>query len=150
MKTILQNILNKLSEVTELKYIDEDWGQLDYYSPNMPVKFPCCLIDIQSGQFTNMGQDLAKKPRQRQNGVFSLKLSLADLKLSNTSLLAPKNQKENAWKIYDIVERIHQKLHGFSPLENCSKLLRLSFNRVMRDDGVQEYAIIYEFEAYNL
>lgn len=150
MKQILQNIQEKLSEVSELKYIDEDWGQLDYYNPNPPVKFPCCLIDIQNIDFSNIGQDFAQKPRQRQKGVFSLKISLADLKLTNTSLLSPKNQKENAWKIYEMAQKVHEKLHGFSPFENCSKMLRTSFSRVMRDDGVQEYAIIYQFEAHNI
>lgn len=150
MKTILQNIQNRLSAIEELKYIDEDWGQLDYYSPNMPVKFPCLLMDIQSVNFTNIGQDFERKPRQRQKGVFSLKITLADMKLSNTSLLAPQSQKDNAWAIYDIVQKIHEQLHGFSPVEHCSKMLRASFGRVMRDDGVQEYAMIYEFEVQNI
>lgn len=150
MKQILQNIQNQLSGIEELKYIDEDWGQLDYYSPNMPVKWPCCLIDIQSGQFTNVSKDFNKAPKDRQNGSFAIKITLANLKLSHTSLRAPQEQKNKAWKIFELIEKIHQKLHGFSPAENCSKMLRTSFSRVMRDDGVQEYNIIYEFEAHNI
>lgn len=150
MKTILQNIQNRLSEVEELKYIDEDWGQIDYYSPNMPVKLPCCLIDIQSGQYSNISKDFSKNPKDRQNGTFSVKITIANIKLSNTSLRAPQGQKDNAWKIFEWVEKIHQQLHGFSPDENCSKMLRTSFGRIQRDDGIQEYALIYEFEAHNV
>lgn len=150
MKQILQNIQTRLSEIEELKYIDEDWGQIDYYSPNMPVKWPCCLIDIQSGQFTNISKDFSKNPKDRQRGSFAVKITLANLKLSNTSFRAPQEQKDRAWAIFELMEKIHQKLHGFSPNENCSNMLRLSFGRAQRDDGVQEYAVIYEFEAHNV
>lgn len=150
MKQLLQNIQNRLAEIPELQYIDEDWGQIDYYSPNMPVKWPCCLIDIQSGQFSNISKDMSKRPKDRQNGSFMVKISLANMRLTNTSYLAPKGQKDNAWAIFELVEKVHQKLHGFSPLENCSKMLRTSFGRTQRDDGVQEYAVMYEFEAHNV
>lgn len=150
MKQLLQNIQNRLAEIPELQYIDEDWGQIDYYSPNMPVKWPCCLIDIQSGQFSNISKDMSKRPRDRQNASFVVKISLANMRLTNTSYLAPKGQKDNAWAIFELVEKVHQKLHGFSPLENCSKMLRTSFGRTQRDDGVQEYAVMYEFEAHNV
>lgn len=150
MKNILQNIQNRLAEITELQYIDEDWGQIDYYSPNMPVKWPCCLIDIQSGQFSNISKDMSKRPRDRQNGIFLAKITIANMRLSNTSFLAPQGQKDNAWAIFELVEKIHQKLHGFSPNDNCSKMLRANFGRVQRDDGVQEYAVTYGFEAHNV
>ncbi|MDO4763850.1 MAG: hypothetical protein Q4A00_05660 [Flavobacteriaceae bacterium] len=150
MKQILQNIQNHLAEISELRYIDEDWGQIDYYSPNMPVQWPCCLIDIQSGQFTNISKDISKHPNDRQNASFSVKITIANMKLSNTSFRVPQGQKDKAWEIFGLVENIHQKLHGFSPKENCSKMLRASFGRTQRDDGVQEYTIIYEFEAHNV
>lgn len=150
MKQLLQNIQNRLAEIPELQYIDEDWGQIDYYSPNMPVKWPCCLIDIQSGQFSNISKDMSKHPKDRQNASFVVKISLANMRLTNTSYLAPKGQKDNVWAIFELVEKVHQKLHGFSPLENCSKMLRTSFGRTQRDDGVQEYAVMYEFEAHNV
>ena len=150
MKQILQNIQNRLVEIPELKYIDEDWGQIDYYSPNIPVKWPCCLIDIQSGQFSNISKDISKSPKDRQNGIFSVKITIADMRLTNTSHLAPQQQKDNAWAVFEIIEKVHQKLHGFSPLQNCSKMLRASLGRTHRDDGIQEYAIIYQLESYNI
>ena len=72
------------------------------------------------------------------------------MKLTNTSYLAPQEQKEQVWAIFELIEKIHQKLHGWQPKENCSKLLRNSFTRVMRDDGLQEYNIIYSFEVHNI
>lgn len=150
MQTILQTIQDKIAAVAGIIYTDENWGQLDYYSPNPPVKWPCCLIDLNDGIYKNIGQDVTKKPRQRQNGGFSLRLTLADMKLSNTSKLAPQSQKNNAWKIYGLMEDLHKALHGFSPGANCSALLRRGFQRVLRDDGVTEFQIVYEFEVQNV
>ncbi|MBP7174056.1 MAG: hypothetical protein KBA33_08340 [Cloacibacterium sp.] len=150
MKTILESIQKKIAEIPELKYVDENWGQIDYYSPNMPVQWPCCLIDIQNGDFSNIGKDLSKKPTARQMGQLSIKIIVANLKLSNTSFNAPLSQKNNAWIVFELVQKIHEKLHGFSPVTNCSKMLRSNFQRTLRDDGVQEYAILYNCEASNI
>ena len=93
---------------------------------------------------------MSKRPSDRQNGSFVVKISLANMRLTNTSHLAPQQQKDNAWAVFEIIEKVHQKLHGFSPLQNCSKMLRASLGRTHRDDGVQEYALMYEFEAHNV
>lgn len=150
METILKNIQNKIAEVVQLKYVDEDTGQLDYYSPNFPVKFPCCLIDLNDGSFSDIGRDLSKKPVNRQNGSLSVRLTLANMKLSNTSHKAPTSQKDAAWNIFGLMKEIHEKLHGFVPDGNCSKMLRKTFSRSKRDDGIQEYVIYYSFEATNV
>ena len=94
MKALLEKIQQQVSEIAELKYIDENWGQLDYYSPNMPVQFPCALIDVQQVQFTNLGRDMSKKPVQRQIGQVSIKITIANMRLSNSSMQAPRRQKE--------------------------------------------------------
>lgn len=54
MKNIFLDIQNKLSNITELKYIDKNWGQLLYEQP--PVKFPCALLDIANVNYTQLGQ----------------------------------------------------------------------------------------------
>ena len=149
MKELLEKIQQKLSEITELKYIDENWGQLDYYSPNMPVQYPCALIDVQQVQFTNLGRDMSKKPVQRQIGQVVLKITIADIRLTNSSMQAPRAQKEQVWAIWDIIEKIHRQLHGVSLLPNVSPLIRGSQNRTLRDDGVQEYEVYYSCEVQN-
>ena len=149
MKVILQNIQNKLtSEVTDLNYVDEDCGQLNMYQP--PVKWPCCLIDITAINYTHLGIDRTKVPQTRQTGKIAVKLTLANLKLTNSSGLAPQSQKDQAWFIWDLADKIHEKLHGFSPGENCTKMMRSNLQRSVRDDGVQEYFITYNFEASNV
>lgn len=149
MKALLEKIQQKISKIAELKYIDENWGQLDYYSPNMPVQFPCVLIDVQQVQFSNLGRDMSKKPVQRQIGTVQIKITVANMRLSNSSMQAPRRQKEEVWAIWGIIEKIHQQLHGVSLLPNVSPLIRSSQSRTLRDDGVQEYEVYYSCEVQN-
>lgn len=150
MKTLLEKIQQKVSEIAELKHIDENWGQLDYYSPNMPVQYPCALIDVQQAQFTNIGKDITKKPLQRQIGTVQIKITVANMRLTNSSMQAPRRQKEEVWAIWGIIEKIHQQLHGVSLLPNVSPLIRTSQNRTLRDDGLQEYEVYYSCEMQNI
>ena len=150
MKALLEKIQEKLSEVEDLKYIDENWGQLDYYSPNMPVQYPCTLIDVQQVQYSNIGKDLTKTPLQRQIAQVQIKITIANMRLTNTSLQAPRRQKEDAWAIWMLIEKIHQKIHGCSPLPNVSPLIRTSQNRTLRDDGLQEYEVYYSCQIQNI
>jgi hypothetical protein len=150
MDTIIQNIQAKLDVLTELKYIDEDWGQLDYYAPNFPVKWPCVLIDVSSANYSDIGIDKTSMPRNRQQAEALISLTIANLKLSNTNIRAPQTQKDNAFSINGVIEKIHQQLHGWNPADNAGKLIRRSRNRIKRDDGVQEYTIIYSFSLNNV
>ena len=149
MEEILKNIQTRITEIVEIKYVDEDWGQLDLFGTDIPVQFPCVVFDIKTGSFGNLGNDRKQVPQQRQIGKFVLELSVATLKLSNTSVKAPISQKNNAWKIYDLIKSIHEKLQGFSANENCGKLNRVSYQKIRRDDGVQEFRLIYDFEVGN-
>ncbi|WP_271783884.1 hypothetical protein [Aquimarina algiphila] len=144
MIDILKNTQKQIADtIPELQYVDEDWGQIDYYSTNMPVKWPLALIDITDANFSNLGMDRTKTPIQRQIGKIFISITIANLKLTNTSYRAPQQQKDDAWKIWEVIGRIHEELHGWNPTLMAGKLIRESFNRVKRDDGVQEYKIVF-------
>lgn len=55
MKQLIIDIQNRLASLPELKYIDIDWGQIDYYD-QPPVKYPCALIEIRQADYSNEGQ----------------------------------------------------------------------------------------------
>lgn len=150
MKEILQTLQNRLAEIAQIRYIDENWGQLAYYENNMPVQFPCCLIDVSNVQYSNAGRDVRQTPQQRQIGRVEIKFTLASLKLTNTSLRAPQNQKNDAWTVWELLEELHKKLHYFSPQTSVSPLIRLSTQKIMRDDGVQEFEVTYVCEIQNV
>lgn len=137
MDDLIQDFQNQLSQVKELLYIDEDWGQLDFYDKFPPVKFPAALIDIQSGLFTDDGQ-------LRQRGVLTVTVKLYLLRLSNTSNGAPQSQRNNAkigWQVY---RKVNQVIHGQDFLsEGFAAPMRISMQRVKRSDGVYERDIVY-------
>ena len=143
MKTLIKNIQCHLETIDTLNYVDEDWGQLDFYSPNFPVQWPCVLIDITNAGYSNIGMDRSVIPMQRQQADAQISFTVANLKLTNTSAKAPVMQKDNAWTIWELIEEVHEKLQGFSPETYAGKLIRTSLQRVKRDDGVQEYTITY-------
>lgn len=144
---IILSIQDKLA-TTSAKYIDEDWGQLDYYSP-APVKFPCVLIDIVSANYQNLGMDKAATPANRQTAEATVSLTIANQKLTNSSHKAPMTQKNAAFEVKRLKQEIHAALHGWNPTAECSKLIRTSFQRIKRDDGIQEYAVNYSFAMTN-
>ena len=136
MKAVLQNIQTILSKIPELKYIDEDWGQLDDYSPNPPTQFPLVLIDIGSLQYSDISKDRSLTPINRQMSTGTIVLSIANLKLTNTSARTPQSQKDVSWSIWDIIEDVHKKLHGICVEGSAGAMMRTNMRKVKRDDGI--------------
>ncbi len=145
---VIQSIQERLKQTTA--YVDEDWGQLDYYSPNFPVKWPCTLIDIGSAQYENISIDKTASPRHRQTSDTLIIITIANLKQTNTSGRAPQLQKEAAFSIWQLKEAIHALLHGWKPTAFTGAMMRQSFRRVKRDDGVQEYEVFYSLGMTNV
>ena len=136
METLIKDIQNRLTEIPQLKYIDVDWGQLDYYD-SPPVKYPCCLLDIVQGDFTDAG-NLA------QIGLIGVEIRLVDLLHTNTSAKAPEGQKNRAFDVLRLLTEIYKKLHGWHGLKsNYGTLTRRNFSRVNREDGLKEYRMLF-------
>jgi len=137
MNNIIEDIQNKLiAEVPALKYIDQDWGQMDFY-PNPPVKFPCALIDIQSAEYSDEGKLI-------QQGDAVIVIRLFDMKLSNSSNAAPQSQKENAKKIWTLLKDVNKALHGQYFLDNGKgRPMRKSMRRAKRNDGCYQTELYY-------
>ena len=150
MKEILESIQNRLMTVNELKYVDEDWGQLSDYSSRPPVKWPCSLIDFASAEYSNIGIDKSATPRNRQQATGAISITFANLKITNTSGKAPVGQKNDAWQLHEVIEVAHGILQGFKPTAHCGALVRSGFRRVKRDDGIQQYQVIYTMGIHNV
>lgn len=150
MKALLLGIQNQLATATALKYIDEDWGQLDDYGQHTPVKWPCCLVDFTAANYTDIGIDRASTPQNRQQATGSITLNFANLKLTNTSKLAPIGQKNDAYMLLGLLETVHGKIQGFRPDAMSGALVRSSFRRIKRDDGIQQYQVVYSIGLNNV
>ena len=150
MKDTLLAIQNKIAAVAGINYADEDWGQLDDYGQRPPVQWPCCLIDFSGAQYSDIGIDKKASPQNRQEGTGTVTLVFANLKLTNTSAKAPEAQKDVAYLLSGVMEEAHKVIQGFKPAANCGALIRSSFRRIKRDDGIQQYQVIYTMGVHNV
>jgi hypothetical protein len=132
MKNIFLGIQAKLAELPELKYIDKNWGQLLYELP--PVKFPCALLDINAVDYSQLGA-LA------QNAAAVVEITIANFRMVSSSAKAP--NKEEAYTVFDIIERIHQLLHGFSTGE-FSPLIRTGLKKLDTARTDEIYSVNYK------
>lgn len=140
MKQLISDIKSRISgKVEALRYIDEDWGQLDYYNPNQPVKWPCAIIDVDQVTWSNQGSLV-------QIGMASVSIRVADMKLSNTNPKAPSTQQQKASGIFDLLTSVHQSLHGWTADSMNGPLTRLLTRKVNRDDGIREFEMIYSVQ----
>lgn len=150
MDTILQSIQNHIAEnLPKIQYVDEDWGQLEYYGAEIPVKWPCVLISDGTANYSNIGKDYRKTPENRQQGKVLIELTVANLKLTNSSFRAPNLQKQQAFGIHHLIKELHEVIHGWKPTENSGALIRVNSINTKRDDGVQQRTIIYSLDVYD-
>lgn len=142
MQDLLLKITEKAAAAELVKHSDENWGQLQYFGKDCPVKWPCVLVEIVNGQFSNNGYDYMQDDLSQQ-ATINIEITVANLKITNTSFKAPVNQKTKGFEIWEIIENVHSVLQGFRPLENSGKLVRTNIKSIKRDDGVQEKIVTY-------
>jgi len=126
MKQIFLSIQKKLAEIAELKHIDKNWNQLLHEKP--PVKFPCALLDIANVDYSQLGC-LA------QTANATIEITIANLQLTPSSGKAPR--KHESYTILEIIEKIHQLLHGWSD----GKFQLLTRTNLQKLDATYAYEI---------
>lgn len=124
------------AEVPELKYIDQDLGQLDNYDVRPTVAMPCALIDIGEFDF----DDMAGKNMQHGEGLVLVRLAVDPFSASNN--LAPEAVREKALSYYDIEQKIYVALHGWRTT-GFSKMLRRKSIKEIRDDKFRVKVIAF-------
>jgi len=135
METIYNAILSKLTEITELKYSSEDWGQLNYYGTDCPVQWPCCVFDMNNATFSETSGP--------QQGTLQIAFNVANLRLTPNSVRASTVQKANSWEVIQLVESIHEKLKRYRPHQQHGRLIRTSMRKIKRQDAIKQYEVIY-------
>lgn len=130
--------------VPEIKYIGQDFSQLEAYDIRPAVAFPCCLID-----FIGTNYDQMQNNRQWGNAAFQLKLGLDNF--SSDTNFSPDAVKEKALLYYDIEYKIYKAFQGWDadgliqpitrindakePREDLLRVRIITFNTTFEDDG---------------
>ena len=139
MKKLIADLKTRLSAITAIKYIDEDWGQLDYYSPNQPVKWPCVIMDVNQVNWSNQGEHV-------QIGLAQVSIRIADMRLANSNPKAPASQQANAASIFDLISDVYSSLHGWTADSTYGPLTRTLTRKVNRDDGIREFEMVFSVQ----
>lgn len=143
IQEIFQPIQKIIDKENLFKYISEDWGQLDDYGKDCPVKWPCCLLDIVNGQFSNIG-------KLEQEGEVNIIFKVAHLRLTPNSARTTTLQQEQSWEVAKLIQDLHQVIQGFKPHPQHGKLIRKQLRKVQRNDGVKQYEIIYTIGLHSV
>lgn len=138
-------ILQRLTAaVTSLKWIDQDFGQLETYNPDdpnsrPPVIFPCALIDIGEAQADDLGQAV-------QMVTLMVDVRLGFTPYSPTASGTPSYVIEQALDMYNIEQEVYEALHTWAPqltladdtvLDIGQPLSRRTFGTERREDNLK-------------
>ncbi len=131
------------AEVSAIKYIDQDLGQLKP-ATRPPVSWPCVLIDFEDFSFDNMADNV-----QTAKGVVIIRLGFAPL--SNTGTATPGLYLQQALGYYDLEWSLHLALQGWSPHDDYGRFIRTSAVTQRRPDNyrVRELRYSIAFEDYS-
>ena len=135
LKHIFTAVQNRITEaVSQVQYVGEDWGQLDFYAERPPVRFPCVLFDVDEVKFAGRGRV------KIQDAAAVITLRIADYRAVNVSALSGIDSP--ALDMYDLLTDIYKALEGLGD-ETFSGLTRKQLVRVRRDDGIREYRMTF-------
>lgn len=94
------------AQVPEIKWIDQDLGQLEHYEIRPSVAWPCVLIDFGNTNYDEMPGNV-----QWGNAAFSLRLGFPSFSPSQSG--APTSVKEQALQYYELEQFLYQAIQGY-------------------------------------
>lgn len=102
-KEYLSDLLELLeTEVPELRWIDADEGQLDYYTDERPpVAWPCCLVELSMPDT----RDLSSMGTVPQRCTLRTVLTIAFNDCASLNTHTPGSVRETALKRFDLLEK---------------------------------------------
>lgn len=137
---LLKGSMELVKTVPEIRFISQDIGQLENYEMRPSVSWPCCLIDIEDGRFSDAGDQLI----QLAEKVVSFRLGM--VKYSDVNNLAPDAIVEQALQYLETENKLYVALHGKS-VPGFGKFMRILDATEKRDDDIRvriiKFAVSY-------
>ena len=127
---LLKGSIDLVKAVTEIRFISQDIGQLENYGLSPAVSWPCCLIDIEEGRFSDSGDQLI----QIAEKVVTFRLAL--VKYTDVNNLAPDAIIEVALQYLEIENKLFIALHG-KAVPGFGKFTRILDATERRDDDIR-------------
>lgn len=125
------------TNIPELRWIDQDTGQLEYYTLRPGLDFPAALIDISYNQCDNIGAG------GEQRCTADINIRVVFEVWSETNMAAPEDVRELALTMYDTMALIKKNLHNCQ-IATGETLYRVSVRPEKREDGLKVFNIIFK------
>lgn len=124
-------------KVPELRWIDEDEGQLNTpQGIRPPVDFPCCLIDIRYPDCRD-----ANEEEQVVSAQVTLKIGFQPMGETNNK--APRPVREKALERLAVVEKVQSVLQGWTAGDTIEPLSRKNALPAVLPNRVKLYTVSY-------
>jgi hypothetical protein len=135
------------TEVPEIRYIDTDIGQIDFYNPDdgpPPISLPAVLIDFPETPYDQLSQMV-------EEGQPQIRCRLVFAPFSNTNNLTPAQWKEKGLYYFELEQKLYRALKGFHANGLCQPLNRQSQATEKRQDSlrVRENIFTTRFEDHS-
>ena len=145
---IILDLQTRIStELPEIKYIDQDLGQLGQVGENErpPISYPAVLIDFPNTDYSDLSSGA-------QLGAVPISFQLIFAPYSQTWQKAPTTVKEKGLEYLETEQKLHQALQNWS-LDYFAPLTRTSVKSQNNNDlGLRVRQLTYttEYEDYSV
>lgn len=131
------------TEVPELKYVNQDLGQLEYYTMDSPaVSWPCALLDLNDTTYS----DLLNNVQEANQATVTVRIGHNPY--SGTSNLQPEDVRIKGLFIYELEQKVYQKLQGWTAGGICSPLSRIRKVTEKRDEDAFRVRVLIFSTAF--
>ena len=133
-KDIFNAILDALTNVEAIRYVDFDLGQLDEAPPT--VSFPCVLIQFGSSD------DVVSKYNGQQEGTMQMTVKIACKLNERTANITPSVTRNAALSHLDIFADVHLNIEGLEG-DTFGKITRTGFDGSQSKPGIRIWENVY-------
>ena len=132
---ILQNRIK--TEVPEIRYIEQDLGQLEVYEDRPAVSWPCVLLDFQVSEYRDQLLNV-------QDGDLVITVRIGHNPYSHSHNLAALEVREKALHYYELENKVYKALQGFEHEDFFNPLSRKNAATEKRDDPFRVRVLTFD------
>ena len=141
MEDLLISLQNRIKEtLPELRYIDEDFGQLETLDDTYPITFPCVLIGTPSTDWSDIGLCI-------QKGAANISIRLAIDCYDDTHYGSGTEDKIKERLLKN--KTLYKSLQGFRTGKYMSALSRIKSTDYTFAHGIKVYEMIFKFSFHD-
>lgn len=124
------------TEIPEIKWVDQDFGQLEIYEERPAVQFPCLLVDFIDTDFDQQGDKV-----QWAKQMIQFKLGFNPY--TSASSATPAKQQQQALAFYEIEKLLYQVFQQWDGNEICQPMIRTKTITQQREDTYRVRIILF-------